>query len=72
MIFRMRCVGVEHRVKSLLSKDMASILRIAGFIFLVLVFKQFFPSVFDGMENAMLGVLNPESFQATPIPSIAR
>ncbi|MDP2705522.1 MAG: hypothetical protein U1D31_03585 [Patescibacteria group bacterium] len=68
----MRCVGVEHRVKSLLSKEMTTILRVAGFIFLVLAFKQFFPDVFDGMEKAMLGLLGPDFLQASPIPSIAR
>ena len=55
---------------SLPSKKMTTIIRVAGFIALLILLKHFFPIVFDGVEQAVLRPLNSDFLQASPISGI--
>ena len=52
---------------SLPSKEMTTIIRVAGFIVLLILLKHFFPAVFDGVEQAVLQPLDSDFLQASPI-----
>ncbi|MEK7180111.1 MAG: hypothetical protein AAB706_01435 [Patescibacteria group bacterium] len=46
---------------------MTTIIRVAGFIVLLILLKHFFPAVFDGVEQAVLQPLDSDFLQASPI-----
>ena len=51
--------------------QMDSFLKVLGFILLVIALKIVFPGVFHAIEQALLIPFNPNTLQATVLPSIS-